>query len=165
MMAGNRIYFKYKAGLMIRRDAKGFTLVELMIIVAIISIVAFVAVAKYIQLMEKSRESTTKANINAIKSACEIYYGGHAIWPTTLWSSPDFSFSVYLDAMPPVKVTGSFVTGSLDPSGTVVTYTMQNGAPTDQFSGWLYDSTGGFVYVNSTIKDSSFMSYSFYGFQ
>lgn len=148
-----------------RVNAKGFTLIELMIAVAVISILVFIAVPKYTQMMETSRESTTKANINAIKSASEIYYGSHAIWPTTLWSSPAFSFSVYLDSVPPVKVTGVFVTGSIDPSGTMVTYTAQGAAPTGESSGWLYDSTGGFIYINSTIKDSTSMAYSYYGFQ
>jgi general secretion pathway protein G len=150
---------------MIRRNAKGFTLVELMIVVSIIAILLFIGIVKYTQMMEKSRESTTRSNINAIKVASQIYYGSHAIWPTTLWSSPEFSFSVYLDSIPPVKVTGAFVATSTEPSGNLVTYTKQNGAPTSDSSGWLYDSTGGFVYVNSTTKDSSSVSYSFYGFQ
>jgi hypothetical protein len=61
-------------------------------------------------------------------------------------------------------VTGAFVATSPNPSGNIILYTTQN-TPTSQLSGWMYDSTGGYVYVNSTVHDSQNMAYSFYGFQ
>jgi len=151
---------------MIRLKAKGFTLIELMIVVAIIGILAAIAVPRFAQMLEKAKEGSTKGNIGAMKSAAEIYYGNwQGIWPTTLWSSVTYSFSQNLDSVPLVKVTGAFVAASPNPSGKVVLYTAQNSVPTSCNSGWMYDSTGGYVYVNSTTHDSQNMSYSFYGFQ
>ena len=151
---------------MFRLKSKGFTLIELMIVVAIIGILAAIAIPRFAQMLEKSKEGATKGNIGALKSASEIYYGNwQGIWPTTLWSSSTFSFSQNLDAIPLVKVTGAFIAAPTNPSGNIVTYTTINLVPTGQSSGWLYDSTGGYVFVNSTIKDSQSMAYSFYGFQ
>ena len=151
---------------MIRLKAKGFTLIELMIVVAIIGILAAIAVPRFAQMLEKAKEGSTKGNIGAMKSAAEIYYGNwQGIWPTTLWSTATYSFSQNMDGIPLVKVTGAFVAASPNPSGNVITYTVQNGVPTGSRSGWLYDSTGGYVYVNSTTHDSQNMAYSFYGFQ
>jgi prepilin-type N-terminal cleavage/methylation domain-containing protein len=151
---------------MIRLKAKGFTLIELMIVVAIIGILAAIAIPRFAQMLEKSKEGATKGNIGAIKSATEIYYGNwQGIWPSTLWTASVFTFSQNLDNVPMVKVTGAFIAAPTNPSGNIVTYTVQNSAPTGQFSGWMYDSTGGFVFVNSTIHDSQNIAYSFYGFQ
>ena len=57
------------------RKAKGFTLIELMIVVAIIGILAAIAVPKFADLIRKSNEGATKGNLGALRSALSIYFG------------------------------------------------------------------------------------------
>ena len=57
------------------RKSKGFTLIELMIVVAIIGILAAVAIPKFADLVTKSKEASVKGNLGAIRSALSIYYG------------------------------------------------------------------------------------------
>lgn len=151
---------------MIRLKTKGFTLIELMIVVAIIGILAAIAIPRFAQMLEKSREGSTKGNLGSLKSAASIYYGDQqGIWPTTLNSFSVYAFSRYLDNISPVKVTGSFVAAAASPAGALVTQTTMSSVPTASGTGWLYDSSLGNVYVNSTVKDSKNIPYSFYGFE
>jgi type IV pilus assembly protein PilA len=151
---------------MIRLKQKGFTLIELMIVVAIIGILAAIAIPRFAQMLEKSREGATKGNLGSIKSAASIYYGDtQGTWPSTLQSYSTYAFSKYLDNISPVKVTGAFVGGAVSPAGALVSMTTQSSVPTGSGTGWMYDSNFGSVYVNSTVQDSKQIPYSFYGFE
>src|ERR1700733_13088975 len=53
----------------------GFTLIELMIVIAVIGIIMLVAVPKYLDLVRKANEGTTAGNLGIIRSGISIYYG------------------------------------------------------------------------------------------
>src|SRR5476649_2568627 len=64
----------------IMKTKKGFTLIELMIVVAIIGILAAIAIPQFANLVAKSQEGRTKANLGTIRSALSIYYGDLEGW-------------------------------------------------------------------------------------
>ena len=51
------------------RKQEGFTLIELMIVVAIIGILAAIAIPNFLQYQLKSRQSEAKTNLQAIKTS------------------------------------------------------------------------------------------------
>src|SRR5437870_2701858 len=61
--------------MMKRSGERGFTLIELMIVVAIIGILAAIAIPKFADLIRKSNEGSTKGNLGALKGALAVYYG------------------------------------------------------------------------------------------
>ena len=137
------------------KSRKGFTLIELMIVVAIIGILAAIAIPRFAQMLEKSREGATKGNLAAIRSAVSIYYSEkEGTWPSDLTTA----FTSYLYPLPPAKAT---------PLGNVTTVALTNGIPAAAGTGWSFvtDTTSAFVgnaFANSTATDTKGSSFTTY---
>jgi type IV pilus assembly protein PilA len=73
-----------------RKSEKGFTLIELMIVVAIIGILAAIAIPNFIRFQLKAKSSEGKVNLAAIRTAEEGYmaeygtYVGAALTPAAV---------------------------------------------------------------------------------
>ena len=132
------------------RHSKGFTLIELMIVVAIIGILAAIALPKMADLIRKSAEGTSKGNIGAIRSALSLYYGDNeGNYPADI-SSLTLS-GKYLTAIPIAKTP--------DYHPDTSTRILAPIATANDSSGWIYDNTAsginaGIVEINCTHTDT-----------
>ncbi len=134
--------------------ASGFTLIELMIVVAIIGILAAIAIPKFANLIRQSQEGATKGNLSGIRSALSIYYGDNTgVYPTDL---------------PGLTVNGKYL--SVIPNATIPPYHTATSLDVNQSAGggpgaatdtgeWLYDSLStdgnyGGVWVSCTHTDT-----------
>jgi prepilin-type N-terminal cleavage/methylation domain-containing protein len=85
------------------KTRKGFTLIELMIVVAIIGILAAVAIPKFADLIRRSSEGATRGNLGALRSALNVYYADmEGFFPTDMQSMT--VNGKYLSAIPESKL-------------------------------------------------------------
>jgi len=117
---------------MTKSNKKGFTLIELMIVVAIIGILAAIAIPKFAELIRKSGEGASKGNLGSIRSSLSIYYGD-------------------MEGTYPAQLAGLTVSGkylSTIPNAKTPNYHSDSAGETDGLLTALADSNGGWYYDN-----------------
>lgn len=118
------------------------------------------------QMAEKTNETVTVCTQAKLAIEAELFHRKYKRWPVHVEDLEAFDTdNVYSGAFPAVKVTGAFVPKAHSAEGNQVTQAQKNETPQTDSSGWLYDSTKGMIYVNSTVHDSRNVPYSFYGFE
>jgi prepilin-type N-terminal cleavage/methylation domain-containing protein len=58
---------------------RGFTLIELVIVLAILAILAAVAIPKFVDLSKKARKATAESELGSLRSAAQLYYASQAV--------------------------------------------------------------------------------------
>ena len=65
----------------IKKKRKGFTLVELIVVIAIIGILVLIAVPRFGSITDAAEQRTVEANHRILISAAQMYYAENLAWP------------------------------------------------------------------------------------
>ena len=92
----------------LRKNNKGFSLVELIVVIAIMAVLVGVLAPQFIKYVENSRQSTDIQNVQEVKSAIEVYAAATA---------DNMNGSVVFKANAAAKVTGDGIKAALADAG------------------------------------------------
>lgn len=91
--------------LQVRRS--GFTLIELMVVMAVIATLLAIAMPRYFASLEKSREAVLHQDLSLLRDTVDKYYGDKGKYPDAL---EDLVSSKYLRSIPVDPITNSNAT-------------------------------------------------------
>lgn len=86
------------------RGQRGFTLMEMLIVIALIGIVVAVAVGQYRQSILKAREAVLRENLYIMRTAINQYFADKGRYPADLYALVD---DKYLRDIPKDPITDS----------------------------------------------------------
>ncbi len=105
---------------LIRKSNKGFTLIELMIVVAIIGILAAIAIPNFLRFQLKAKSSEGKVNIAAIRTAEESYLAEFGVYVAAPVAPAAVPGSTKIEFLEPLAIPGGdFDTLGWGPEGQV----------------------------------------------
>ena len=110
----------------------GFTLVELMIVMAIIMILATIAIPIYVRTLQRAKEATLREDLHTMRTAIDSYTVDKEKAPETL---DDLVQAGYLKSIPVDPITSSSETWITGMSDTMTDINETQGGMDDVHSG------------------------------
>lgn len=86
------------------RRARGFTLIELIVVMAIVALLAGIAAPRYFRTVEHARENSLKSSLRVMRDAIDQFAADRGRYPQTL---AELVQARYLRSLPEDPFTGS----------------------------------------------------------
>ena len=155
-----------KAGMdLIRKHSTGaFTLVEILIVIAIIGILAAIAIPEFQDHSQQAKESAAKENLRVLRNAIELYAAQNGGVPPGYPNNDTTKTPTFIDFLVQVK---RFYLSDIphNPFNDCKDITIITSSPADvktsisNSSGWLYYPAQKKIFINQTGKDSQGVNY------
>lgn len=124
---------------------RGFTLIELMVIVTIVMLLITIAMVKLVGLQDKAKDKTAYGNLAALNRSIKIYWAANGVWPKSLDRTSHQITPAYTTAFIPEYMNKMLEANSSAPPPA-------SSKAHDNFNasgGWVYFSDEGRIYINA----------------
>ncbi len=132
-----------------RSKRRGFTLVELVVVVLVLGIIAAVASPKMFDTTSDARDNSTKTTLSVVRDAIELYKAEVGVYPGDAGTEADFK----ADIAP--YINGPFPASQIASAAQDASVNVQSDGGAlltdlDDLTDWLYDKTTGEFIINET---------------
>ena len=118
------------------KQNKGFTLIELMMVIVVLGILAAIAVPKYINLTASANTASEQGVVGGVRAGIMIYFVQNKTYPATLDSATNAACSAsnacFVTVLQQGGITSQWTKASATsytgPTGTTYNYTPATGA-------------------------------------
>ena len=126
-----------------RRSCRGFTLIELMVVMAIIVILAGIGVALYANSVTRSKEAVLKEDLYRMRDAIDQYYADRNAYPQSLDALVSEKYLRFVPVDPFTNSTDTWQVTMADPdpgnpSADVGVFNVKSGSDRAAIDGTLY---------------------------
>jgi general secretion pathway protein G len=144
-----------------QRDRRGFTLVEILIVVVILGILAAIVIPKFTNASEDAKRSSLTSSLHSLRSQIELYMLQHGDKPPTI-DGADWS-QLTEQTTYSSQVTGPYLT--VTPTNALNGHSNVLAVTSDQVSGaavagsnlgFVYNSVNGKMWATNTTGDKIF---------
>ena len=121
-----------------KKNSRGFTLIELMVVMTVIALLISIAVPRYFNSVEKAKEATLKQSLSVMRVAIDKFYGDNERYPASI---NELVTKKYIRAIPVDPITEStetWVTQAPDLDTSNVVFDIKSGAPGTANDGTAY---------------------------
>lgn len=118
----------------------GFTLIEMLVVMAIMATLLAIAAPRYFDSMERAKETALRADLRILREALDKFHADTGTWPREL---QNLVAARYLRELPVDPVTGAATTWQAigNPDGSVPgVYDVHSGAPGIAHDGTAYST-------------------------
>jgi len=134
---------------LVDRKSKGFTLIEMLIVIVVIAILALIVIPRLLSAGRRAKESALRGDLQQLRNGIQHFEADCGCWPPALTD-----LMVANGAAISADVDGNGIT--CDDSGYKGPYlrTGDSNLPKDPFTGagdWVYDNALGDVHSNSAL--------------
>ena len=118
-----------------QRDARGFTLIEMLVVMAILALLLTLALPRYFGSLQHAKETALKENLHVIRTTMDKFYADKGRYPQSLEELVELK---YLRAVPSDPLTESNRTWQPVHTGGLAD--VRSGAPGADSSGVPYSA-------------------------